>query len=214
MPGVRAAHEGPPNSPQQLCRSRVEFRLRLWNDNDLRPLKRRPLSANTGDLEMAAFDGVALSIVSTEAQLWRLLPLMRSYCDFYGVEPPDDALLLLSRSLMADPAHEGVQFIATEGVADLGFATLFWSWETTIAGRVGVMNDLFVAGASRGRGIGSALIAACLERCRHHGAVRMIWQTAVDNLAAQAVYAHVGATRESWVDYWLDTGAAGLLERH
>ena len=34
----------------------------------------------------------------------------------------------------------------------------------------------------------------------------MTWQTAVDNVAAQAVYDHVGATRESWVDYWLDTG--------
>ncbi|MFI5285687.1 MAG: GNAT family N-acetyltransferase [Candidatus Dormibacteria bacterium] len=163
---------------------------------------------------MAAVDQVAVSIVSTEAQLWRLLPLMRAYCDFYGVKPSDDALLLLSRSLMADPTHEGVQLIATDGVADVGFATLFWSWETTAAGRVGVMNDLFVAGASRGRGIGSALIAACLERCRDHGAARMIWQTAVDNLAAQAVYDHVGATRESWVDYWLDTRAPGIPERH
>ncbi len=36
----------------------------------------------------------------------------------------------------------------------------------------------------------------------------MIWQTAVDNLAAQAVYDHVGATRETWVDYWLDTGVS------
>ena len=36
----------------------------------------------------------------------------------------------------------------------------------------------------------------------------MIWQTAVDNLAAQAVYDHFGATRETWIDYWLDTGVA------
>ncbi|MFZ0130167.1 MAG: GNAT family N-acetyltransferase [Candidatus Dormiibacterota bacterium] len=162
---------------------------------------------------MAAVDQVAVSIVSTEAQLGRLLPLMRAYCDFYRVEPSDEALLLLSRSLMADPTHEGVQLIATDGAADLGFATLFWSWETTTAGRVGVMNDLFVAAPARGRGIGSALIAACLERCRHHGAARMIWQTAVDNVSAQAVYDHVGATRESWVDYWIDTRTTGTAER-
>ena len=36
----------------------------------------------------------------------------------------------------------------------------------------------------------------------------MIWQTAPDNLAAQAVYDHLGATRETWIDYWLDTGLA------
>ena len=35
-------------------------------------------------------------------------------------------------------------------------------------------------------------------------------QTAIspDNLAAQAVYDHLGATRETWIDYWLDTGLA------
>jgi GNAT superfamily N-acetyltransferase len=149
---------------------------------------------------------IEVGVVSTEAQVQRLLPLMRGYCDFYAVRPSDAALLSMARALIADPAREGVQLIATGGDRDLGFATLFWSWETTTAGRVGVMNDLYVVTASRGRGAGSALIEACLERCREHGAVRMIWQTAVDNLAAQAVYDHVGATRETWVDYWLDTG--------
>ena len=149
---------------------------------------------------------IEVGVASTEAQVQRLLPLMRGYCDFYRVRPSDAALLSMARALVADPTREGVQLIATDGDQDVGFATLFWSWETTTAGRVGVMNDLYVVTASRGRGAGSALIRACLERCREHGAVRMIWQTAVDNLAAQAVYDHVGATRETWVDYWLDTG--------
>jgi GNAT superfamily N-acetyltransferase len=151
---------------------------------------------------------VEVGIVDTEAAVMRLLPLMRAYCDFYRVHPPDTALLAMSRALVADPVHEGVQLIASHGGEDVGFATLFWSWETTISGRVGVMNDLFVVATSRGRGVGSALVNACLERCREHGAVHMIWQTAPDNLAAQAVYDHLGATRESWIDYWLDTGLA------
>jgi GNAT superfamily N-acetyltransferase len=148
---------------------------------------------------------VAVGIVDGEAALERLLPLMRAYCDFYNVQPPDAALLAMSRALIADPVHEGIQLLATDDGADAGFATLFWSWETTTSGRIGVMNDLFVTPGSRGRGISSVLINACLERCREHGALRMIWQTAVDNVAAQAVYDHVGATRESWIDYWLDT---------
>ena len=155
---------------------------------------------------------IEVGTVSTGAEVERLLPLMRAYCDFYRVQPPDAALLNMSRSLTADPTREGLQLIATDGDQDLGFATLFWSWETTSAGRVGVMNDLYVIAASRGRGVGSALIRACLERCRDHGAVRMVWQTAVDNLAAQAVYDRVGATRETWVDYWLDTGVSRTEE--
>jgi GNAT superfamily N-acetyltransferase len=151
---------------------------------------------------------VEIGIVDTESAVLRVLPLMRAYCDFYRVHPPDAALLAMTRALMADPVHEGVQLIASDGGMDVGFATLFWSWETTISSRVGVMNDLFVVATSRGRGVGSALVGACLERCREHGAAHMIWQTAPDNLAAQAVYDHLGATRETWIDYWLDTGLA------
>jgi GNAT superfamily N-acetyltransferase len=155
---------------------------------------------------------VDVGIVDSEASLVRLLPLMRGYCDFYSVEPPDASLLAMARALIADPVREGIQLLATCDGEDAGFATVFWSWETTTSGRIGVMNDLFVTPASRGRGVSSVLINACLERCRDHGAVRMVWQTAVDNVAAQAVYDHVGATRENWVDYWLDT-AAGTAQR-
>ena len=156
---------------------------------------------------------VDVGIVDGEAALTRLLPLMRAYCDFYSVAPPDAALLAMSRALISDPMHEGVQLLATADGEDAGFATLFWSWETTSSGRIGVMNDLFVTPACRGRGVSSVLINACVERCRDHGAVRMVWQTAVDNLAAQAVYDHVGANRESWIDYWLDTGGASAPDR-
>jgi GNAT superfamily N-acetyltransferase len=148
---------------------------------------------------------VEIVVVSSEAQVPRLLPLMRAYCDFYRVQPSDLALMTMARSLIADPTREGVQLIAADG-EDVGFATVFWSWETSTASRVGVMNDLYVVAAARGRGVASALIDACVERCRDRGAVRLIWQTAVDNLPAQAVYDHIGATREIWVDYWLDTG--------
>jgi GNAT superfamily N-acetyltransferase len=148
---------------------------------------------------------VDISVVADQSQVEQLLPLMRAYCDFYHSAPPDESLLALTRALIADPGHEGVQFLATQGGVGIGFATLFWSWETTVATRVGVMNDLYVAPASRGRGVSSALIDACVQRCRAHGASRMIWQTALDNLRAQAVYDHIGATRERWLDYWLET---------
>jgi len=151
---------------------------------------------------------VDITIVCNEAQVQRLLPLMREYCDFYHVAPPDESLLSMARALVADPTHEGVQFLATDHGMDVGFATLFWSWETTITSRVGVMNDLYVVAASRGRGVSSALSDACVRRCRDHRASRMIWQTALDNHQAQAVYDHIGAPREQWLDYWLDTSGS------
>ena len=142
--------------------------------------------------------------VVAEADLEELLPLMRGYCDFYEVAPSDDALLAVSRALIADPEREGLQLIAREpdGTA-VGFATLYWTWQTLSAARLGVMNDLFVAERARGTGLADRLIAACRERCAAHGARELAWQTAKDNHRAQAVYDRVGGRRSEWLDYSL-----------
>jgi GNAT superfamily N-acetyltransferase len=139
----------------------------------------------------------------TETGLTELLPLMRAYCDFYEVAPSDDALLSLSRALIADPEREGVQLLARSEGRAVGFATIFWSWATTSAERIGVMNDLFVTPEARGTGLAAALIEACRFECAARGAGKLTWQTAPDNAAAMKVYDRVGATREQWVDYWL-----------
>jgi GNAT superfamily N-acetyltransferase len=143
----------------------------------------------------------------TEADLPELLPLMRSYCDFYEVAPGDDALLAMARELIADPVKEGLQLIARdEDGRAVGFATIFWTWSTTRGGRVAIMNDLFVAPDGRGQRLADALIGACADTARRHGALALLWQTAPDNERAQAVYDRVGATRSTWVDYELDLG--------
>ena len=130
---------------------------------------------------------------------------MRAYCDFYGVASHDAPLLAMSRALIADPEREGIQLIArTDERGPVGFATVFWSWSTLRAARVGVMNDLYIAPDARGSGLAVELIGACLEHCRRRGdVVALGWQTARDNLRAQAVYERVGATRSEWVDYSL-----------
>ena len=137
------------------------------------------------------------------ADLHDLLPLLRSYCDFYGVSPTDADLLALARALIDDPEREGVQLLARDGGLAVGFATLYWSWSTADASRIGVMNDLFVAEHARGRGLAEQLIEACRAECVRRGARRLTWQTAPDNHRAQAVYDRIGATREQWIDYWL-----------
>jgi ribosomal protein S18 acetylase RimI-like enzyme len=139
-----------------------------------------------------------------ERDLDELLPLMRAYCDFYDVGPSDDELLALARALLADPQREGTQFLARgDDSRAIGFATVYWSWATTSAERIGVMNDLFVAPEARGSGAAEALIEACRAECAAHGAGKLTWQTAPDNDRAQRVYDRIGATREQWLDYWL-----------
>jgi GNAT superfamily N-acetyltransferase len=143
----------------------------------------------------------------TESDLPALLPLLRAYCDFYEVAPSDEALLALSRVLVADPEREGIQLLARDDAGQAaGFASVYWSWDTLVAARVGIMHDLFVAPARRGQGVGEALIHACRAECRRHGAAKLGWQTAGDNVPAKRLYERVGAHRDEWVDYWLPAG--------
>jgi GNAT superfamily N-acetyltransferase len=143
-------------------------------------------------------------VAVAEADLPDLLPLLRAYCDFYGAGPSDEALLGVSRALIADPEREGVQLLARgDAGTAVGFATVYWSWSTLSAARLATMNDLFVAPAARGSGAADALIAACRERAAAHGAHQLEWQTAKDNLRAQAVYDRVGGKRSEWLDYAL-----------
>lgn len=133
-----------------------------------------------------------------------LLALMRSYCEFYETAPPDEALLGLSRALLADADTQGVQLLARDDRSlAVGFATLLWSWDTTEGARVAIMHDLFVAPEARGGGVAEQLIDACVECCRKRGAVRVDWQTGPGNLRAQAVYDRVGGVRERWLQYTL-----------
>lgn len=148
--------------------------------------------------------GLEIALVA-EGDLDDLLPLMRAYCDFYRVHPSDEQLLALARALIADPQMEGVQLLARgAGSVALGFATVFWTWSTLSASRIGVMNDLFVVPQARGLGVGEALIEACVGLCRDRGASSLGWQTARDNHRAQRLYERVGARREEWIDYVLE----------
>jgi GNAT superfamily N-acetyltransferase len=150
-----------------------------------------------------------------EADLADLVPLMRAYCEFYRVAPSDQALLGLSRALLGDPEREGLQLIARDADGSaIGFATIFWSWSTTTATRIGIMHDLYVSPDARGLGVAERLIRACVERCAERGALRLEWPTAPDNLRAQAVYDRVGGVRERWLTYAIAIAAKGTAERH
>ena len=142
--------------------------------------------------------------IVAEPDLPDLLPLMRGYCDFYEVNPSDEALLAMASTLITDPEREGIQLIGRNDAGQaIGFATVFWTWSTLSASRIGVMNDLFVSPEARGSGIAAKLIEACRERCERRGAVSLGWQTAKDNHRAQALYERVGGKRSEWVDYSL-----------
>ena len=79
----------------------------------------------------------------------------------------------------------------------LGFTQLYPSFSSVSMAPLWILNDLFVAEAARGRGVGEALLKQAAEFGKETGAVRLELQTEIDNTAAQRLYEKAGWTRET-----------------
>ena len=155
-------------------------------------------------MDQASEDAVQIRVVTAD-DLADLLPLMRAYCTFYESDPSDDDLRAMSRALLVEAAG-GTQLIARDGSGvALGHATMLWTWDTTDAKPLAVMEDLFVAAHARGRGVGAALIEACRQQAADRGRRWLAWETAPDNETAQRLYDGLGAQRSTWYSYRLPT---------
>ena len=130
---------------------------------------------------------------------------MQAYCDFYKVQVSDADLLTMSRALIADPATQGIQLVARDGLGTaVGFTTVFWTWQTVVGGRCAVLNDLFVDPSQRGNGLARRLISEVEVLARDHGARLVWWQTEKTNTTAQKAYDRYGAERDdNYYDYSL-----------
>jgi len=129
------------------------------------------------------------------------LPLFAGYQRFYEVEDPNDEANLAFFSRFCDPSEEGLLLGAWEGDDLVGFANIYWTFSSTAARDIGLMNDLFVSDRARRQGVGRALIDACAEAARARGCASLDWETAPDNRTAQRVYDATGASRSEWVAY-------------
>jgi GNAT superfamily N-acetyltransferase len=139
-----------------------------------------------------------------EADVADLVPSMLAYARFYGADPSTDDLTAMALAFIA--TGTGTQLIARDASGEaLGHATVLWSWDTTLAQPLAVMEDLFVTAQARGRGVGAALIEACRQLAADRGMHWLAWETAPDNDTAQRLYDGLGAKRDTWYAYRLST---------
>ena len=87
--------------------------------------------------------------------------------------------------------QDSVLFVAkaeAKGKATLGFAQMYPSFSSVSAGKILVLNDLFVRSGCRKKGVGRALIEACLEYASAKRCVRVDLATEKKNRTAQRLY--------------------------
>lgn len=143
---------------------------------------------------------------ATEADLPVLLALFRGYCTFYESHPPDAGIEQAVRAAIEAPEDEAFLLVATaeDSGEVVGFASCLWKRSVLRGARVVLLDDLFVADASRGAGHADALIEATAGRAREGGAAGLIWYTQATNRRAQTVYNRVGAASEEMLEYELE----------
>lgn len=133
--------------------------------------------------------------------LEEILPLIEKYQQFYNVHDISTARNRAFFTQFCGDSDKGAQFLYRENGSVIGFATVYFSYASTITAKVAVLNDLFVESGYRTQGYGRALIEHCLDFGRAAGAARLQWLTAKDNVNAQAAYDKLGAKRSDWVFY-------------
>jgi len=139
----------------------------------------------------------------SEEQFEALLPLIAAYQRFYEAETIDAERNRAFFSRFIAPSEDGMLLGAWRDGELLGYACLYWSFTSTVPAETVLMNDLYVEPATRGEGVGRALIEASAAVGRERGAQRLEWATAPDNETAQRLYNSTGAERSTWVEYQL-----------
>ena len=136
-----------------------------------------------------------------------LIELIKGYFAFYHVPFVGETKLGALLDALDQHPDRGAQLVAEADGRLQGFATLYSCYDTLLADRILVMNDLFVDPAARDRGVGAALFDASLAYATGHGYLRLDWVTAEDNHGAQRFYERHGGRRSPWVSYSATVGA-------
>jgi GNAT superfamily N-acetyltransferase len=108
-------------------------------------------------------------------------------------EPGPEVRKALDR-LLADPS-EGQAHVASDGARPVGYVVLTFGYSLEFHGRFGLVDELFVAEAERGKGLGARLLDEAERACRAEGIQALRLEVEHTNLDAERLYARRGFGR-------------------
>jgi GNAT superfamily N-acetyltransferase len=107
--------------------------------------------------------------------------------------PDREAQTLGIARILGDPVV-GAILVAREENEILAMVNLLYTVSTALGTRVALLEDMVVAPAARGRGLGTALLKHAIAYARAQGCRRLTLLTDGDNLDAQRFYGQQGFT--------------------
>ena len=143
--------------------------------------------------------------VVSKNNIAEVLPLIRAYQEFYNVANISDSKNEEFFSQFSEFNPAGCQFLYRDNEVVVGFATVYFSYASSITSKVAVLNDLFTVSNLRGQGVGRKLVEHCHQFASENNASRLQWVTAPDNEVAQKLYDSMGANKSNWNIYTYNT---------
>jgi GNAT superfamily N-acetyltransferase len=146
-------------------------------------------------------DLIIRAVTRQDYQQW--LPLWDGYNAFYGRSGPtalDPEVTRMTWSRFFDGYEPVHALVADSGGQLLGLTHYLFHRSTTSIQPTCYLQDLFTNAASRGKGVGRALIQGVYQQAKLAGSPRVYWQTHETNLTAMQLYDQV-ADRSGFVVY-------------
>lgn len=132
--------------------------------------------------------------------------LFDAYRQFYGQASDRGA----ARAFLADriARHQSMILLAWQGDDAVGFTQLYPMFSSVRMAPIWVLNDLYVDAGARRLGVARRLLDAAAATARAAGALRVVLETARENLPARALYRDAGWDEEATQWYALELGPA------
>jgi GNAT superfamily N-acetyltransferase len=140
------------------------------------------------------------AVERTDRAQWE--PLWRAYLVFYRAQWSDEVANATFARIF-DPLEPVHALVAERGGELIGFTHYLFQRSTWLLNSQCYLQDLYVEEATRGGGLGRALIAAVVEAAREAGAARVYWNTHETNAVARRLYDAV-AERPGFIQYRIE----------
>ncbi|WP_020677840.1 GNAT family N-acetyltransferase [Geopsychrobacter electrodiphilus] len=105
---------------------------------------------------------------------------------------PDSRAQQAGLKLIIENPEIGTILVARHGGQLVGMLNLLFTVSTALGGRVALLEDMVIAAAHRGTGIGTLLMGKALDFARQNSCQRITLLTDADNASAQRFYQRQG----------------------
>lgn len=138
---------------------------------------------------------------ATPADAGALVTLLEAQLVEHDIHLAPEALRRAVQGALA-PEH-GCVLVAADAVQGVvGFAYLGYVWTLEHGGRSAWLEELHVARAHRGRGLGTQLLEAALEAAREAGCLAVDLDVEASHARVQALYARAGFRPHTRARWW------------